>query len=59
MEQFEKLRTVGEGTYGLVYKARHKPTGIVVAVKRFRESKDSESHMKILKREIKMLQVNL
>ncbi|KAF4758898.1 hypothetical protein FOZ63_015532, partial [Perkinsus olseni] len=33
---FEKLEQVGQGTYGAVFKARHKKTGILVALKKLR-----------------------
>ena len=29
LEQFQKLEKIGEGTYGVVYKARNKSTGQV------------------------------
>lgn len=36
MDEYEKLEKVGEGTYGKVYKARHKKTGQIVALKKTR-----------------------
>lgn len=36
MDEYEKLEKVGEGTYGKVYKARHKRTGQIVALKKTR-----------------------
>lgn len=35
MENYELLGTIGEGTYGVVNKARHKTTGQIVAIKKF------------------------
>jgi hypothetical protein len=35
MENYENLGTIGEGTYGTVFKARHKVTGQLVAIVRF------------------------
>jgi len=31
---YEKLDRIGQGTYGTVYRARHRPTGSIVALKR-------------------------
>jgi serine/threonine protein kinase len=31
---FERLEVIGDGTFGVVYKARHRETGEVVAMKR-------------------------
>lgn len=38
MENYETLSVVGEGTYGVVYKARHRTTGQLVAIKQFKDS---------------------
>jgi serine/threonine protein kinase len=36
MENFQKIEKIGEGTYGVVYKARDKTTGQLVALKKIR-----------------------
>lgn len=36
MEKYSKVSKLGEGTYGVVYKARNKDTGEIVALKRIR-----------------------
>lgn len=36
MENFQKIEKVGEGTYGVVYKAKDKITGQLVALKKIR-----------------------
>eukprot|EP01079_Euglenida_sp_SAG-EU17-18_P001873 gene1873-2957_t len=38
MENYENLGPIGEGTYGVVIKARHKETGQIVAIKKFKET---------------------
>lgn len=54
-EKYEKLSKVGEGSYGQVYKCRHKDSGTVVAIKRFQETEDDPLIRKIALREIRML----
>ena len=36
MDNFEKLEKIGEGTYGVVYKAKEKSSGSYVALKKIR-----------------------
>ena len=36
MNNFEKIEKIGEGTYGVVYKARDLTTGLTVALKKIR-----------------------
>lgn len=55
MEKYENLGLVGEGSYGMVMKCRHKETGRIVAVKKFLESEDDKMVKKIAMREIKLL----
>ena len=39
MENFQKMSKIGEGTYGVVYKALEKNTGKIVALKKIRLEK--------------------
>ncbi|XP_063678998.1 cyclin-dependent kinase-like 4 isoform X2 [Bolinopsis microptera] len=55
MEKYENLGLVGEGSYGMVMKCRHKETGQLVAIKKFLESDDDKTVKKIATREIRML----
>lgn len=36
MDAFRKVEKIGEGTYGVVYKAKNKETGQIVALKKIR-----------------------
>jgi cell division cycle 2-like protein len=36
VDEYERICVISEGTYGVVYKARHKSTGQLVALKRIK-----------------------
>ncbi|KNC98816.1 CMGC/CDKL protein kinase [Spizellomyces punctatus DAOM BR117] len=55
MEYYEKVGPIGEGTYGVVMKCRHKETGQIVAIKKFKESEDDLQIRKTALREVRML----
>lgn len=55
MDKFSKIEKIGEGTYGIVYKAKHKLTGEIVALKRIRLDADSEGVPSTALREISLL----
>ena len=55
MNKYEIQGIVGEGAYGIVYKARNKESGEIVAIKKFKESEDDEIVKKTTLREVKML----
>ncbi|XP_038060150.1 cyclin-dependent kinase-like 4 isoform X2 [Patiria miniata] len=55
MEKYENLGLVGEGSYGMVMKCRHKETNQTVAIKKFIESEDDKMVKKIALREVRML----
>jgi len=42
MEKYVKIEKLGEGTYGIVYKAKNKETGEIVALKRIRLDSEDE-----------------
>ena len=58
MEKYDNLGMVGEGSYGMVMKCKHKETGQVVAIKKFLESEDDKMVKKIAMREVRMLRVS-
>jgi serine/threonine protein kinase len=51
MDHYEFQDSVGEGTYGKVFKARVKSNGRTVAIKKFKESDEDEAvrHLCLLK----------
>ncbi|XP_064603887.1 cyclin-dependent kinase-like 2 isoform X2 [Liolophura sinensis] len=55
MEKYENLGLVGEGSYGMVLKCKHKETNQIVAIKKFLESEDDKMVKKIAMREVRML----
>lgn len=54
-ENFQKIEKIGEGTYGVVYKAQDKNTGQVVALKKIRLDTESEGVPSTAIREISLL----
>ncbi|XP_069728337.1 cyclin-dependent kinase 3 [Phaenicophaeus curvirostris] len=54
-EVFQKVEKIGEGTYGVVYKARHKHTGQLVALKKIRLDAEVEGVPSTAIREISLL----
>ena len=52
---FQKLEKVGEGTYGIVYKAKEKSTGRLVALKKIRPESENEGIPATTIREILLL----
>lgn len=55
MENFQKVEKIGEGTYGVVYKAKDKLTGRMVALKKIRLDTESEGVPSTAIREISLL----
>ncbi|XP_076336803.1 cyclin-dependent kinase 2-like [Tachypleus tridentatus] len=55
MDNFQKIEKIGEGTYGVVYKARDKETGKLVALKKIRLETESEGVPSTAIREIALL----
>uniref|UniRef100_A0A672QV96 cyclin-dependent kinase n=1 Tax=Sinocyclocheilus grahami TaxID=75366 RepID=A0A672QV96_SINGR len=55
MESFQKVEKIGEGTYGVVYKAKNKITGETVALKKIRLDTETEGVPSTAIREISLL----
>ena len=51
------LNTVLNRTYGVVMKCRHKESGQIVAIKKFKESDEDEQVRKTAMREVRILKV--
>ncbi|CAL0306103.1 unnamed protein product [Lupinus luteus] len=55
MEQYEKVEKIGEGTYGVVYKARDRITNATFALKKIRLEQEDEGVPSTAIREISLL----
>merc|ERR1711991_802555 len=56
MDKYTKIARLGEGTYGVVYKAQNKQSGAVVALKRIRLSNEETGVPCTAIREIALLE---
>lgn len=54
-DKFQKIEKIGEGTYGVVYKAKDKTTGMHIALKKIRLETESEGVPSTAIREIALL----
>ncbi|ESP03930.1 hypothetical protein LOTGIDRAFT_230226 [Lottia gigantea] len=55
MDDYTKIEKIGEGTYGVVYKGRHKKTSRLVALKKIRLESEEEGVPSTAIREISLL----
>lgn len=55
MDRYQKLEKVGEGTYGVVYKAKDRRSGAIVALKKIRLEAEDEGIPSTAIREISLL----
>lgn len=55
MLQYEKVEKIGEGTYGVVYRARDRITGQIIALKKIRLEQEEEGVPSTAIREISLL----
>jgi cyclin-dependent kinase-like len=55
MLKYEILNVIGEGSYGTVYRCRHRESGRVMALKEFKETTEDDLVRKTTNRELKML----
>lgn len=55
MDNFERLESIGEGTYGVVYRARDRNTKEIVALKKIKLENEDEGVPSTAMREISIL----
>ena len=55
LDKYQKLEKLGEGTYGVVYKALNQHTGEYVAIKKIRLEKEDDGVPSTAIREISLL----
>lgn len=55
LDKYHKLEKLGEGTYGVVYKARNTETDEIVAIKKIRLEKEDDGVPSTAIREISLL----
>jgi serine/threonine protein kinase len=55
LDKYIKLDKLGEGTYGLVYKAKNSETGEIVALKKIKLEKEDDGVPSTAIREISLL----
>lgn len=55
VDAYQKLEKIGEGSYGVVYKAKHRMTGTLVALKKIRLESEDEGVPATAIREISLL----
>jgi len=55
MEDYDKIEKIGEGTYGVVYRAKHKVTSEIVALKKVRLEQEDEGVPPTTIREVSLL----
>jgi cyclin-dependent kinase-like len=46
MNNYEIIKVIGEGAYGVVLKAKRRDNGALVAIKKFKESDDDDELIK-------------
>nr|CCC95416.1 unnamed protein product [Trypanosoma congolense IL3000] len=57
MDGYKVQRTIGEGTFGIVYECRCKKSGKIVAVKCFKRLRNGKFSRRVMLRELRMLKL--